>query len=641
MKVLKLALLVSLALGVSACNGNSSNTTNTVQPESTGTTNSSNTNTTESTAVKTFNEFWQLFDRHYPLMSRKGIDWDAINQQNQTLLNSDTTEQELSDIIAGIIQNTLKDGHTSAQYKDQEFGYEPEQTTGQARLEQMLANTDAQINYEASSIANPYISYGRLKVDNNIGYIKSKVFEPNSETDAEFEQFKQIVDKALTALQDTQGIIVDVRTNGGGSGEFAYYLAGRFATNAPVDVVRMRYKTTTGSSIASLSGWVTEEFQGYPDQRAEGGYMAPTDTYLNQFNASGDFQYANKVALLTSQYSASAAEFFTIALKTQEQVKSFGDKTFGIFSGSEMVTLTSDPNWIVRISVHDVELKYKGEYQSFEGLGIPVDMPLFPTQQQVNSGQDIHLQAAINYINGTDNDASNDQQNASSCSFDGSPSETINYDFEGDFAEHFVDSERWPSENATLSQNNGAAKLTANAQDTSNALEAWKLFNRQMPYNQAWQLSVTAHIPLYWNSNGGNEAQVGAGIYVGKPVSTGQSAKVYETNMAAINGSARFVQAQLIANRLGEDPIDVQFVELEQTKEQAQTSIRFCNLDKTLSYFVDGKQIGNSQAIDSTGLDDWSLTENDMLDIGIMGFAENTTINANSPTLSSFKVNLF
>lgn len=67
---------------------------------------------------------------------------------------------------------------------------------------------------------------------------------------------------------------------------------------------------------------------------------------------------------------------------------------------------------------------------------------------------------------------------------------------------------------------------------------------------------------LNWNTNGGKDAQVGVGLFVGKPVLSGQSSKVYETNMAAINGQMRFGQAQLVANRLGEDPINVQYIEL-------------------------------------------------------------------------------
>ena len=155
----------------------------------------------------------------------------------------------------------------------------------------------------------------------------------------------------MIALQNTSGIILDVRTNGGGQGPYAYYLAGRFfSNNTPIELVRMRYKTTTGSTVSSLSDWVTESFIGYPDQRAEQGYVA--GIFVGDFTvvASGDFQYTNKVALLTSKGTASAAEYFTAAVKTQSHVRSIGDTTFGIFAGSENLTLTNgNGKWSTRV----------------------------------------------------------------------------------------------------------------------------------------------------------------------------------------------------------------------------------------------------------------------------------------------------
>lgn len=146
---------------------------------------------------------------------------------------------------------------------------------------------------------------------------------------------------------------------------------------------------------------------------------------------------------------------------------------------------------------------------------------------------------------------------------------------------------------------------------------------------------------MYWNSNGGNEAQVGAGIFVGKPVVSGQSSKVYECNMAVVNGQGRFVQAQLIANRLGEDPIDVQFRELEQSKETANLKIQFCASNKMLSLFIDDTIVGVGRTIDNSGMDNWNLSDTDVMDVGIMGFAENTVITSNQPTLDNYNYKIY
>ena len=216
-----------------------------------------------------------------------------------------------------------------------------------------------------------------------------------------------------------------------------------------------------------------------------------------------------------------------------------------------------------------------------------------------------------------------------------------NYAFDANFSNFFTQSSRWESHNADISLVAGKGQLTANSANTSSALEAWKLYKTQMPYNKSWEISVAAKVPLYWNTNGGTNAQVGAGIYAGKPVASGQSSKVYECNLAVINGGERFVQAQLIANRLGGDPIDVQRTVLASTKETVTLKIQFCTTTKTLSLFIDNTIVGVGRKIDASGLDNWALGANDKIDIGIMGFAENTVITSNQPTIDDFSVKIY
>ncbi len=215
------------------------------------------------------------------------------------------------------------------------------------------------------------------------------------------------------------------------------------------------------------------------------------------------------------------------------------------------------------------------------------------------------------------------------------------YDFNSDFSAHFSQSTRWESHSANITLVNGKGRLTANSGNVSQALEAWKLYKVQMPYNKSWEISVEVTIPTYWNSNGGNNAQVGAGIFVGKPVPSGQSSKVYECNMAVINRGERFVQAQLVANRLGDDPIDVQHTVLSQSKEMSSLKIQFCASNKTLSLFVDNVIVGSGKSIDSSGLDNWGLSGNDLMDVGVMGFAENTVITSNQPVIDNFRYTIY
>jgi len=348
---------------------------------------------------KVFQEFWDIYDKHYPLMHRKNIDWQTVYDTYYPQIISTTTDAQLMEYFTTIMTTIIKDGHTDVVYNNSlEAIYEP---PFNEIIEEMVEdNTPSKVIIVVSSTNNPYISYGTLTANSNIGYINSKNFEPVNENESEFNNFKAIVDEALTALQNKSGIIIDVRTNGGGQGPFAYYLAGRFFANSTsIELIRQRIKTSTGSTISSLGDWATEEFEGYPDTRAEGGYIAGVFPEDNTITISGDFQFSNKVALLTANGTASAAEYFTAAMKTQTQVKSIGDKTFGIYAGSDILTLTNGAGkWKTRVSTHDIEVKYSGSFQSFEGIGITPDEQILPTETQVYAGEDVHLSAAVNYI---------------------------------------------------------------------------------------------------------------------------------------------------------------------------------------------------------------------------------------------------
>lgn len=221
------------------------------------------------------------------------------------------------------------------------------------------------------------------------------------------------------------------------------------------------------------------------------------------------------------------------------------------------------------------------------------------------------------------------------------PSISENYDFTDNFSDSFSQSTRWNSRNADIQIVDGKGQLTANSEDVSRALEAWKLYKDQMPYDRSWEFAVEIHVPLYWNENGGKEAQVGAGPFAGRPVANGQSPKVYECNMAAITNEFLFVQAQLIKNRLTGDPDDVQFKKLTKSKEKAVLKIQYCADHHSLGFFIDDEQVGKSKAIDKDGADDWDLDNNGKIDVGIMGFAENTVITSYTPTLDNVTVKIY
>lgn len=232
-------------------------------------------------------------------------------------------------------------------------------------------------------------------------------------------------------------------------------------------------------------------------------------------------------------------------------------------------------------------------------------------------------------------------EKANNCDFSNlSASSTSSYGFDGTFTDFFSQSSRWPSSSADITLANDQGRLSANTFGTPQVLEAWKLFNTQMPYDKSWECSAQVTVPAYWNTSSSN-AQVGIGLFAGKPVSTGFSSKVYECNLATIGKGERFVQAQLIPNRLLGNPIDVQRTVLNSSQTTVTLKIQFCTEEKKLSCFINNIAVGESQAIDGTGLDNWELGAGDMMDIGIMGFSENTIITDNYPTIDDFSTVIY
>lgn len=347
-------------------------------------------------------EIWNIFDRHYPLMHRKNINWKSVLDSFYPNMTASTTDQDLVRIFTSIMNTIIKDGHTSITYNGSSFGYsEPVHP----HISNMIYNSnDIVVSFDPNSTSqnSSYILYGSLASNPDIGYIKSLTFEPTNEDDAEFTVYKTHVDQALEALKNKKGIIVDVRENGGGQQQYAYYLSGRFFSLNNQPILRARYKTKTGDTEASLSDWVlgNNSFDGYPDPRAEGGTIASTYPDYETVSKSGAFQFTKKVALLTSRSTASSGEFFTVAMKSQPHVKTIGNTTFGIYAGSEIIKLNAGNNkWSIRVSVHDIEVMYGGSFKSLEGIGIVPDQLLLPTLDEASSGRDIHIEAAVTYIN--------------------------------------------------------------------------------------------------------------------------------------------------------------------------------------------------------------------------------------------------
>lgn len=198
-------------------------------------------------------------------------------------------------------------------------------------------------------------------------------------------------------------------------------------------------------------------------------------------------------------------------------------------------------------------------------------------------------------------------------------------------SEYLIQHPSWASREADFFLQDGVWKLKASGTRIS---ETWKTYMDTLPPDLDWSVSVDVTVPYYWNSMDKEEAQVGAGVFVGKVDPDEKSRTVYETNLAAIAHEVRFVQGQLIKNRLGDDPIAVGFIKTD--RETANLKVEWDSRIKQIRFFMDGILV-DAKHIDNKGIDDWKMDE-DKFYVGVMGFAENTDITGYFPYIDNFRI---
>jgi hypothetical protein len=289
------------------------------------------------TAQENFDVFWAKMDEHYAFFDLHSVDWAArraaLRPGKDEVLTDDALFALLSDALTG-----LDDEHLTLSRAGETFSPALRPDCYANRLE-MRAVTWSSIPGGLTEVADTGLSYGFAAP--GVGYVSiahMKVL-PGFGTSLEAFAAKAFVPVAA-AMAPARTIIVDIRTNPGGSDLIGLAYAGYF-TATPVPVLSKTTRTSTGYS-ASLHHVL----------QPQGGPV------LSQ-----------RVILLTGPLTASAAEIFTLAMRDLPQVTVLGAPTAGALSDILDVTL---PNgWTLGLS-HQRYLDQRGTL--FEAVGIPPDL---------------------------------------------------------------------------------------------------------------------------------------------------------------------------------------------------------------------------------------------------------------------------
>lgn len=311
----------------------------------------------ENTPKGNLNALWTIIDERYCFLDYKneeyGLDWDKVRKKYSSRLTSDVNNIGLFEILTDMLSE-LRDGHVNLYYTADVGRYWSWKDDYPANFDMKLVEKYLGTDYKISS----GIYYKIL--DDNIGYLYVGDF---SNTIGESS-----LDAIISMLSVCNGLIIDVRDNGGGSVENARTLASRF-TNKDLFVGYIMHKTGPGHS----------EFSE-PKKR----YIETNKYHL---------RWQKPVVVLANRGSYSATNSFVSDMKCLPLVTVMGDVTGG---GSGMPMSSALPNgWSVRFSASPM-LDVDGNHIEF---GVEPDIAVSLDETAAQKGVDSIIESARSYIN--------------------------------------------------------------------------------------------------------------------------------------------------------------------------------------------------------------------------------------------------
>lgn len=309
----------------------------------------------DNTPEGNFDALWSIIDTRYCYLDYKNIDWDSIHYEYKSKLSSVGKDKyKLFDLFGEMLAE-LKDGHVNL-YSDFDISRYNNWYTDSA------TNYYSSIVYSDDYVGKKYriaggLHYGKLK-QHNIGYIYYGSFSDSFSDDNIVNIFE--------TFNNCEGLIIDVRNNGGGSIAYAEQLASYFFSEER-HIGYMSYKKGNGHSDFSKPVKITTIPHG--------------SIYWNK-----------PVVVLTNRLSYSATNDFVSRVKHADDAVVVGSWTGG---GGGMPLSSELPNgWMVRFSsspMFDINMK---DIES----GISPDYWIEITEEDKDNNRDVVIDKAVELI---------------------------------------------------------------------------------------------------------------------------------------------------------------------------------------------------------------------------------------------------
>jgi len=262
----------------------------------------------------TFEQLWSILDEHYCFFAQKDVDWDEVHDKYAPQISDTMTDEELFDVCSQMLAE-LRDGHTNLSSSFATSYYRKWWSDYPQNYNARLVE-ESYFNFNYRSIGG--IDYGILT--QNVGYMHYSSFS--------YGIGEGNLDSILAYCASCDGLIIDVRDNGGGSVANVETLVSRFITE----------RLMAGSIC-------------HKDGPGHGEFSEPYPYYYNPAPV-GRMMWGKPVVVLCNRSTYSAANNFVSVMKCLPNVKVVGSKTGG---GSGMPFSSELTNgWGVRFSASPI-----------------------------------------------------------------------------------------------------------------------------------------------------------------------------------------------------------------------------------------------------------------------------------------------
>lgn len=361
-----------------------------------------------------FEIFWNTFNENYAFFEKRNIHWDQVYKDYRSRINKKTTDKDLYKLLTEII-NKFNDGHITLDapevvVKEAAMPKKIEDAAEDGSLSKipdvspielrkaLLKRYIKQPNFWGRDLyGKGLLNWGITK--ENVGYIQVNwmlFYRDYSIADSikggdyadqyfkragnnpihmieEVKQARKIMDSVIMELKNVEGIILDIRLNGGGYDAVSLEILNHFVTKKTIAFSKKTWLGKTFSESTPI-------------------YLRPSKN-----------RFTGPVMLLTSHSTASAAEIMAMGSMGLKNFKRIGSLTEGIFS--DMLEKKLPNGWSYSLS-NQVYINSSNE--NFENYGIPPNIKLayspdankfrYSILKNINFG-DSAIDTAISLIN--------------------------------------------------------------------------------------------------------------------------------------------------------------------------------------------------------------------------------------------------